>query len=220
MLERFIDVLESDDPRAEPAAATRDRLKARFAPGATRRMTTLGMLLGASLARMGPSEADAIVYASGYGESRALEDFLDTFPNPSPTLFQTSIHPSAVQQAMIGGQRPAGEFMALSGGNLLAFHALRACLLSGARRVLLCGGEETGTWLLEHGLASPRTFAFATALTQERGPSALGSVQLEPFDTDGSMALPELFDLLHARAPHAGPIAPGWRLSLSWFPTP
>ncbi len=220
MLERYLEALVPDDPKAEPAAATRDRLKARFAPGATRRMTTLGMLIGGTLGALEPAESDTVVYATGYGESRALEDFLDSFPGPSPTLFQTSIHPSAVQQVMIGRQQAVGEFMALSGGPLLAFHALRASLLSDAPRVLLCGGEEAGTWLLDHGLASKRTFAFAASLTRERAAAAVGLVRLEPCDGEGSMGLPELFDLLASRAPFAGQVAPGWRLSLTWFPRP
>ncbi len=98
-------------------------------------MTTLGLLVGRVLAEVDPREEDAIVYASGYAESCALEGFLDSFPTPSPTLFQTSIHPSAVQQLMIGRQTAVGELLPLSGGELFAFHALRTALLSPAPRV-------------------------------------------------------------------------------------
>ena len=123
-------------------------------------------MVGGALSRLDPGLEDALVYASGYAESCALEGFLDSFPTPSPTLFQTSIHPSGVQQLLIGRQRSVREFLPLSGGPLLGFHALRTAFLSRSARVLLCGGEERGTWLLEHGLASDRTFAFA-ALAHE-----------------------------------------------------
>src|ERR1700677_1795922 len=93
MLERNIQLLATDDPREEGAAAIRERLKVHFPPGATRRMTSLGLLVGSVLEQMLPGEGDSIVYATGYAESCALEGFLESFPTPSPTLFQTSIHP-------------------------------------------------------------------------------------------------------------------------------
>jgi len=216
MLERHIQILVTDDPGPEGPAATRERLKGHFPPGATRRMTTLGMIVGHALSRLEPAQDDAIVYATEYSESRALEDFLDSFPTPSPTLFQTSIHPSAVQQLMIGRQKAIGEFMPLSGGALLAFHALRASMTSACERVLLCGGDETGTWLLDHKLASERAFGFAVALTRSPGPGTLGTVRIVQSEGDGSLSLPQLFDLLHKRSGFDGMVAPGWRMSLEW----
>ena len=217
MIERWIQALATDDAGREAPAATRERLKGRFPAGGTRRMTTLGMLVGGALSEVDSSRAEGIVYASGYAESCALEGFLDSFPAPSPTLFQTSIHPSGVQQFLIGRQSPIRELTPLSGGELLAFHAVRAALLSPAAIVILCGGEERGTWLLEHGLASERTFAFAAALTLERAPGAVGVVRLSPSEGPGILGLPAWFDLLHARAGFAGMAAPGWRLDLEWL---
>jgi hypothetical protein len=216
MLERHFQALATDDPGEEAPTATRERLKGHFPQGATRRMTTLGMLLGGALARVEPREEDAIVYATGYAESRALEGFLDSFPTPSPTLFQTSIHPSAVQQLLIGRQQPVREFVPLSGGSLLAFHAVRTSLLSPSIRSLLCGGEERGTWLLEHGLASGRTFAFAAALTREADSNALGRIQIIRDSGEGSLDLPGFFDILHKRSPFDAMVAPGWRLVIEW----
>jgi hypothetical protein len=217
MLERHIQAMVTDNPGAETPAEGRDRLKGRFPAGATRRMTTLGLLVGNALAALDPGRDDAIVYASGYAESRALEGFLDSFPTPSPTLFQTSIHPSAVQQLMIGRQAPVRELLPLSGGALFAFHALRAALLSPAPRVLLCGGEERGTWLLDHGLASDRTYAFAASLLREGGPGALGRVRLERAEGKGELGLAALFDLFRGRSAFSGTIAPGWRMELEWL---
>jgi hypothetical protein len=216
MLERHIQALVTDDTTGEAPAATRERLKANFAPGATRRMTNLGLLVGSALGRLGPGEGDSVVYATGYAESCALEGFLDSFPTPSPTLFQTSIHPSAVQQLMIGRQQALRELMPISGGPLMAFHAVRASLLSPAARSILCGGEERGSWLLEHGLASDRTFAFAMALTVRETADAPGKVRLSRHAGDGRLDLPSFFDLVHARKPFDGMIAPGWRLALEW----
>jgi hypothetical protein len=216
MLERNIQLLATDDPREEGAAAIRERLKVHFPPGATRRMTSLGLLVGSVLEQMLPGEGDSIVYATGYAESCALEGFLESFPTPSPTLFQTSIHPSAVQQLMIGRQRPVSELLPLSGGDNLAFHALRAALLSPSPRSIVCGGEEAGSWLRAHGLASARTFAFAASMTRESTGADLGTIRLSRADGTGKLSLPELFDLLHGRTPFGGMVAPGWRLDLKW----
>lgn len=217
MLERYLQAVVTDDaPEGQPAAV-RERLKGNFPPGSVRRMTTLGMLVGSALGKLEPREEDAVVYASGYAESRTLEGFIDSFPTPSPTLFQTSIHPSAVQQLMIGRQRSVGEFLPLSGGSLLAFHALRAAFLAPAARVLLCGGEEKGTWLLAYGLASDRTFAFGAALSRERGVAPAARLRLRREDGAGELALAAWFDLLRGRAGFSGFVAPGWRLDLEWL---
>jgi hypothetical protein len=217
MLEGHLHALATDDPGGEAPAETRLRLKGHFPSGATRRMTTLGMLVGRAVAVLEPAEDDAIVYASEYAESSALEGFLDSFPTPSPTLFQTSIHPSAVQQLMIARQIPIREFLPLSGGALFAFHALRAALLSPAPQVILCGGEERGTWLLAHGLASPRTYAFAARIRKDAPSGALARVRLLRAPESGRLGIGEWFDLLHRRTPFSGPVAPGWRLELAWL---
>jgi len=218
MLERYIQALSAAEAGLEEPAATRERLKERFPKGATRRMTQLGLLVGAALEELGPGTDDAVVYASAYAETRALEGYLDSFPTASPTLFQTSIHPSAVQQAMIGRQLPVREFFPLTGRLHLPAHAVQAALLSPAPRVLLCGGEERGTWLLERKVASDRTFAFALALVPEAA-GALARVRLESVDAAVpavALTLPEFFDALQARRALDLVAAPGLRLEVEW----
>src|SRR5262249_53151752 len=102
-----------------------------------------------------------------FAETRALEEFLTSFPNPSPLLFQTSIHPSGVQQVLIGRQQPVGRVWPLAGRARLVEQALMTALLEPAARVALVGGEERGSWLLEQGRASARAFAFACVLTRD-----------------------------------------------------
>ena len=98
-------------------------------------MTQLGLLMGGVLDPLRPGEEDGLVYASSYGESRALHDYLASFPTASPTLFQTSIHPSAVQQVLIARQQPVRELFPLGGRAQLVAHAAQAALLSPAPRV-------------------------------------------------------------------------------------
>jgi hypothetical protein len=218
MPERYLQALSVTDGQLEEPAATRDRLKERFPRGATRRMTQLGLLIGAALDDLAPRPDDAVVYATTYAESRALEGYLDSFPTPSPTLFQTSIHPSAVQQALIVRQLAIGEFLPLTGRAHLVGHAFQAALLASAPRVLLCGGEERATWLLEHRAASPRCFGFALALTRDPA-GALARVTLAATDTaadDAGYELPDFFDALTARTPIDRPAAPGLHLLLEW----
>jgi hypothetical protein len=218
MLKGHIQNVRIDDPGAEDPAATRERLKARFAPGAARRMTQLGMMVGALLRDLRPDAQDALVYATQYGESRALENYIDSFPTPSPTLFQTSIHPSGAQQYLIGNQRSLREFFPLAGGESLVASALQAALLSASPRVLLCGGEEQATWLTANSLASDRSFAFAMATTNQQTADTCGLIELQPDNgVSGTLSLHDWFMLVRDRRHFSGCIAPGWRIKLDWF---
>jgi hypothetical protein len=217
MLERFIQSLSCSDVGAEDPSVTRDRLKDRFPRGATRRMTQLGLLVGTALDELRPGPDDAIVYASAFAETRALEAYLDSFPTPSPTLFQTSIHPSAVQQVMIGRQQPVREFFPITGRAHLVAQALQTAALCSAPRVIVCGGEERGTWLLEHGVASDRSFAFACALSAEPT-GALARITLSPTpEAAVNFSLPEFHQTLTSRSPLSTVAAPGLQLTLTWL---
>lgn len=183
MIERFLSHVRVELPPAdEPPAATRDRLRDKFPRQAVRRMTQLGLLVGATLDGLALGPDDALVYASSFAETRALEDFLTSFPAASPQLFQTSIHPSAVQQVLIGRQQPVARLWPLAGGTRLVEQALLTALLESAPRVALTGGEERGTWMLDHGMASARSFAFGLLLTADSA-GALGRVTFTPSAT-------------------------------------
>jgi hypothetical protein len=216
MLERFIQAIHTDDAGSETPAATRDRLKSHFAPGAVRRMTQLGMVVGAALGKLDPKAEDTLVYASTFAESRSLESYLDSFPTASPTLFQTSIHPSGAQQVLIGRQRSLGEVFSHSGVEQMPAQTLLTALLAPVARVLLCGGEERGDWLVNYYSAQDRTFGYALALTSIAGPAPLGRVTLIPAEESGALQPAAWFDLLHQRRAFDGPIALGWRLQLNW----
>ena len=219
MLERYLHALSLVEADAEDLAATRERLKDRFPRGATRRMTQLGLLVGGALEDLAPRPDDALVYASAYAETRALEGFLESFPAASPTLFQTSIHPSAVQQALISRQSPIAEFFPLTGRAHLVAHAIQTAFLTVAPRVLICGGEERGTWLLEQNAASDRTFAFAFSLTPKpEGALARVILGIAPANAEArEFTLPQFFDALRDRAPIDQVTAPGLQLKLEWL---
>src|SRR5438477_267499 len=125
MISRFIHQLRVERPPAtETAAEARERLREKFPRAALRRMTHLGMLIGSSLDAVALTPDDALVYATTYAETRALEDFLTSFPAASPLLFQTSIHPGGVQQVLIGRQQPIARLWPLAGRARLAEHAV------------------------------------------------------------------------------------------------
>ena len=217
VMERSICALSIDDAGEDEIGVTRDRLKNRFAPRAVRRMTHLGLLVGATLGELEPAEEDAVVYATGYGESRALEGYLGSFPLASPTLFQTSIHPSGMQQALIGQQHSVREVFPLSGAAQIAASALLTAWHAPADRVLFCGGEERGDHLREIGLAGTRSFAFALALTRETTPETQGHLRLIPSaSSEGELSLEGFFDALKGRRDGVFEAAPGWTLELVW----
>ncbi len=180
MIERYLHHVRTELPApAETAAGARARLADKFPRTALRRMTHLGLLLGSTLENAGLGPDDALVYASTFAETRALEDFLLSFPAASPLLFQTSIHPGGVQQVLIGRQQPIARLWPLAGRTRLVEQALLTALLEPAPRVAMAGGEETGTWLREHQMASGRSFAFAAVLTREPA-GAAGRVAFTP----------------------------------------
>jgi hypothetical protein len=217
MFSKFIHIIHTEDPGLEEPAATRERLKEKFSRGATRRMTQPGLLLAVALDRVAPGEEDTLVYASCYAEGRALEAYLESFPAPSPTLFQTSIHPSAVQQALIGRSQPVRHFFPHTGRVQLVAHAVQTALLAPTPRTILCGCEERGSWLREHLVTGERTFAFALLLTPKPA-GALGEISLAATAdaTAENLLLPDFFDALHRRRAIDAAVAPGLRLTLTW----
>lgn len=202
MLERFIHHVGTERPPAsESAAEARERLREKFPRAAVRRMTHLGLLVGSTLDGVEVTAADALVYATTYAETRALEDYLASFPHPSPLGFQTSIHPSGIQQVLIGRQRAVGRVWPLAGRARLVEQAWLTALLEPASRVLLIGGEERGTWLLEQRQASDRSFAFALVLTGDRE-GACGRIAFAPAADaadEPCPALPEFADAVAER---------------------
>jgi hypothetical protein len=183
MIERFIHALRVElPPPEETAAEARLRLADKFPRNAVRRMTHLGLLVGSVLDGMVLGPEDALIYASTFAEARALEDYLRSFPIPSPSLFQTSIHPSAAQQVLIGRQQPISRLWPLAGRLRLVEQALVTALIEPAAQVALVGGEERGTWLVAHNVASDRSFAFAAMLTREAA-GALGRVAFTAGDS-------------------------------------
>ena len=189
MTERFLHQVRVELPAPdETAASARARLADKFPRTALRRMTHLGLLIGSALEGAGLGPDDALVYASTFAESRALEDFLLSFPEASPLLFQTSIHPGGVQQVLIGRQQPIARLWPLAGRTRLVEQALLTALIEPAARVALVGGEERGTWMLEHQMASNHSFAFAAILTRDP-PGAAGRVTFTP-GSSGTGILP------------------------------
>ena len=201
MIERFLHHVRVELPAEdETAAAARERLAQRFPRNAVRRMTHLGLLVGSTLDSVPLEPEDAVVFASTFAESRALGDFLTSFPSASPMLFQTSIHPGSVQQVLIGRQQPVARLWPLAGRARLVEHAIVTALIEPAARVALVGGEERGAWILEHGMASARSFAFAAMLTRE-STNAAGRVAFEPGDRPDEVcpSLEEFAEALAAR---------------------
>lgn len=218
---RFIHQARVEMPGGnETAAEARERLREKFPRAALRRMTHLGLLLGAALDGIALVPDDALVYATSYAETRALEEFLSSFPSASPLLFQTSIHPGGVQQVLIGRQQPIARLWPLAGKARLVEQALITAAMETAPRVLLVGGEERGTWLLEQGMASERALAFALELRREAA-GAIGRVELRPQSDSGQAAVdaaPALIEFVDCLAQRR---ARAWRgmegsWSLTW----
>jgi phage-related tail fiber protein len=171
----------------ETMAEARVRLTDKFPRGALRRMTHLGMLVGSALEKVTLTRDAAVIYATTFAETRALEDFLGSFPSASPLLFQTSIHPGGIQQVLVGRQQPIARLWPLAAQRHLVTQALTTAWLETAPQVVIVGGEERGTWMFEAGMAAPRPFAFALVLTRE----AAGAIGRMEFSQASEQAVEE-----------------------------
>lgn len=154
------------DGGEDDAAAAKARRKESFPGRSSRRMTHLGMLVDLCLRDMAIGAEVPLVYASAFAESASLETFIDSFPHASPMMFQTSIHPSAVEQSMILRKRPVNRFYPVTSHDNLAGQALECAFTADAPELALVGGEERGGWLRPFELASGVSFAFALELAE------------------------------------------------------
>ena len=227
MIRRYVTRAAVEGPfdGATPEDRAREWTK-NFPPNAVRRMTRLGLMLGAALKDFTIDPDDAVVYATTFGETITLARYLESFPTASPLFFQTSIHPSAIEQVLINRACPVRELTPLAGQPDLSAHAALTALLTPGERVLLTGGEEVGSWMRQLDAASNVGFAFALEL----GHSADGAVgELRWTDNPRAEAplsearaavagdLHELFHAVRVREPMRLPCPSGGEVALTWF---
>lgn len=208
---RSVHYVDGGDDDAKAARATH---KGVIPSGSARRMTHLGMLVGVCLQKLDLQERTPIIYASAFAESASLEAFIDSFPQASPMLFQTSIHPSAVEQALIPRRQAVRRFYPITSDFNLAGKALENATILADDDLTLVAGEERGGWLCPHGLASDTSFAVALSLT--RSGEGIGRIRLEPAEDLGNangVGLPALFAAARDRSPLT---LPSYALS-SWI---
>ena len=227
MIRRYVRRAATEGPfgGATPDDRAREWTK-NFPPNAVRRMTRLGLMLGAALKDFPIGPDDAVVYATTFGETITLARYLESFPTASPLFFQTSIHPSAIEQVLINRACPVRELTPLAGQPDLSAHAALTALLTPGERVLLTGGEEVGSWMRQLDAASNVGFAFALELG---GPpsEALGELRWSEDARRDVMSsavpaavagdLHELFHSVRERQPMRLACPSGGEVALTWF---
>ncbi len=228
MIKRFIVRAAAEGPfdGAVPVEKLR-ALSKNFLPNAARRMTHLGLLLGEALREFPIDPDDAVIYATTFGETVATGRYLESFPTASPLFFQTSIHPSAIEQVLINRGCPVRELTPLAGQPDLSAQAALAALLTPGKRVLLTGGEEVGTWLRQLDAASNVGFGFALELgdTAEGAVGELcwdarrggGPVTERPASSAAPGDLHELFFAVRERRALRCASPAGGEIVLSWY---
>ncbi len=197
---------------------------ANFPSNAARRMTRLGLMLGETLRDFSIGPDDAVVYATTFGETITLGRYLESFPAASPLHFQTSIHPSAIEQVLINRGCPVRELTPLAGQPDLSAQAALTALLTPGARVLLTGGEEVGAWIKKYDAASDVGFAFALELGEVPREGAVGELCwdgeapcLPDEATPGVGDLHALFAAVRDRQALRCPSPAGGEISLRWF---
>ncbi len=193
-------------------------LKSEFPGRSARRMTRLGMQMSHVLRAMPITEASSLVYATSYSETCTIEKFLDSFPYPSPQAFQTSIHPGGVEQYLIQNKQAVREFLPLAGKSDLLFRALSTSLLCQSETVILCGGEERGTWLSDTGVSSEANYAWALELQAETQSGAIGEIRWQGLAEDAGdvTIMPRFLDALSNERSFRYEGGSGAEMELSW----
>lgn len=192
-------------------AEARVKYKEDFPGRSARRMTHLGMMATLCVRELSVNRATPIIYASAFAESESLEKFIDSFPGASPALFQTSIHPSAVEQALIPQNNAIDRFYPITSDQNLAGKALENCLILAEDEIIVIGGEERGTWLCEFELASDSSFAFGLRLKRGLG-EGIGHLKLQDRSHATASSEVGLKDLLTAIQDRNSLILPSYAL--------
>ncbi len=184
-------------PESETAAeAALEAHRNTLSRSAARRMSAMGLAFDLVMSGESPAEDEALTLATEYGMTRTLEDYLVSFPSPSPLAFQNSIHPAGIEQHLVPRRLALREFLPLAGeGPALMAAALRSLFLCESRVMRLVVGEERGTWMSEADCGAERTFAFRLTLSRDEAGS-LGSISRLPAGSAGERLAP--FDLTAA----------------------
>lgn len=202
----------------ETLAQARSRIPKDFPRRSARRMTHLGTLLARVMTDLPTPIDGTLVYGTTYAETQSLENYVDSFPQPSPLLFQASIHPSGIQQVFVHRRVPLDAFIPITGNENLIGSLFDTAVLAGTDRVTICGGEEQGTWLLEQEKASD--IAFAWTLTLSPWPAdSVGRLSIRSEDTSATPApvSPQRFlTALENRSSLSIPRAAGGAFHLDW----
>lgn len=158
-------------------------------PATVRRVTIMGLMVAWLTRQLSLSPDVAVIYATQYSEAHALERYLESFPLFSPLLFQTSIHPGAIQQVWIARKTPLQRLHPISGGTHIVASALQNALLCDAKQVLIIGGEEQSSWLHQHHIGSPNAFGFCLELGPQHTTGGIGTLSLKEESTGTSPPL-------------------------------
>lgn len=148
----------------------RNELAAHLPRGAKRKFSENGLQISHILQELDAQTEEPIVSVSTFAESRSLEEFIDSFPTPSPARFQRSVHPSAVQQARVTFDNSIRTYIPIAGKDGITIVAVRTALTQNHPILNLVGGEECGTWSVDIKAGSRIGFAFGLKI--ESKPSA------------------------------------------------
>jgi hypothetical protein len=142
-----------------------------------RRMNPLGLALDLTLEGDLPGAGESLVFITRHGTIRAVEDFLKSFPHPSPLSFQNAIHPAGIEQCLVPKHASMGELIPFADDQHSGMAAaLRALFQVPGHVRRIAGGEERGTWLCEIDAAPEETFAFSMTLTDDAEESSIGTI--------------------------------------------
>jgi hypothetical protein len=198
----------------------RSQLAAHLPKLAVRKFSESGLLASAALHSLCLGMEEPLVSVSTFAEGRSLEDFIDSFPTPSPARFQRSVHPGAVQQARVASNTPLRTYVPIAGREGVAIVAIRTLLTIAGPSACFLASEECGTWSVGIKAGSDIGFAFALRV-EEEGTSnpVLGTIQWTPEFHSGApldASLPTLYRAVLSKRSYEAAHPDMGRVQIEW----
>lgn len=226
MLERHVSEAAVFGPLEDISPESRQTLRDSLPKGTARRLTPVSLALSAVTRNARISPEDEIVFGTSYSGCVSLEQYLQSFPSPSPASFQNSVHAGILESVLVARHLPICRLQCLANPpDTLLAASLRSALLSETPVVHLLLAEECGNWLRDENLAADHTFACYLRLTREPPPSQLNTGKLSWGHTapeasvSPSTPSPDyLCEIISQRQSLHLPTHAGAFLTLTWHP--
>ncbi len=222
MPERPIIAAAAFGPIQDMGADLRSELRGGLSSIVSRRLSPAALALHATIPPDAIAPADDIIFASSLGASKSLENYLKSFPNPSPANFQNSVHAAVLETVLVLRHASVRRLQSFANSpDSLAPAAFRSALLSDAPTTHLIFAEEFAPWLSTESIGANHTLACWIQLGpkpadgEQEAPHSIGTLRwANSADSHQNCTLPTLIKSVREHSPlhFGGPAFGGFEI--------